>query len=85
MISSRLVVKLTLAELKRKTSLLVNKSLLFINISERVVLIIFLYCLDPIPELIPEKVEEKPEEPSEDDLLPPELKALIEKNKDVFN
>lgn len=41
--------------------------------------------LDPIPELVPEKVEEKPEEPNEDDLLPPELKALIEKNKDVFD
>lgn len=39
---------------------------------------------DPIPEILPEVVEEKTEEANEDDLLPPELRALMAKNsKDV--
>lgn len=48
--------------------------------------LIYVYCKiwskDPIPELKsePEKEEKKSEALSEDDFLPPELKALMAKN-----
>lgn len=44
----------------------------------------FMCLKDPIPEILPEVVEEKTEEANDDDLLPPELRALMAKNsKDV--